>query len=71
MRRYSVYLKTPDGFGKAFKMIEVRADDVDVDSTEGVAYWNFVNFSNDKGNSDGVTVAGIPFGNVDYIVSAE
>jgi hypothetical protein len=60
MRKYSVWMDN-------VRMIEVSADDVNLEIVEGNAYWNFIN---NVGDDDSVTVAAFPFTTERYIVSS-
>jgi hypothetical protein len=48
--------------------VEVQADDVNVDTVDGTAFWNFT--ATDDDNADPVTVAAFPFAVVNYVTSA-
>ena len=60
MKTYQVWMKGTT------KCIELQAEDVDLDSNEGNAYWNF---TAGNGSEDSVTVGAFPFAAVEYIVS--
>lgn len=59
MRTYQVWLKGME------RMIEIRADDVELDGDESRQYWNFI------AGKDNTTVAVVPFHSAEYIVSQE
>lgn len=61
MRTYSVWLKGMT------QMIEVQADNVELERVEGAVFWNFVI---DAYDNDSITVAAFPFEKVEYIVSS-
>jgi hypothetical protein len=63
MRNYQVWMK--DSLN-APNPVEVRADDVEVNSEGNAVFWNFIAFGDDK---DNVTVAAFPFGAVAFTVS--
>jgi hypothetical protein len=62
MRKYQVWLNGMDRF------VELEADDLNVEATGGVAFWNFIIFGS---NRDDVTVAAFPFDGVAYVISPE
>jgi hypothetical protein len=60
VRKYQVLLRGSTQF------VEIQADDVNLDSGPGAAFWNFLVSSD---SDDAVTVAAFPYTNADYIVS--